>query len=234
MHPEFSETQFAFGIIHEFLLKHPNSILFAPTQYQEKNCGFDVALRSSRGIPIFYQFKVSECLATLGKEYIHFNEKYYRFYTYYCNPEDNQHNILKKLSLAFSKVFYVAPCFHSFKEFNTYLKATAITNHSKFIRLKKLKEITNNSRHAICYTASGKVGMFSEPVIDNDGAISVDSLLNEQDCDSNLNLDSCVSVLSEIIDMDFKTNDMELENKLFEIGKKLFSYGLFFIWFPVK
>ena len=67
MRPEFSEFQFAMAVIHEFLETHKNSIMITPSQIKEKELGYDVALMSSKGIPIFYQFKTSQSIGKRGK-----------------------------------------------------------------------------------------------------------------------------------------------------------------------
>ena len=224
--------------MHEFLSKHPNSILFAPTQRKERLVGYDAKLVSNKGVPIFYQFKVSECLNSKGKEYPYLAERYYRFYTYYGKPNNNQHNVLKRLSsiCCFSKVFYVAPCFYKNDVFYNYLKASSISNHSRFIRLKKLPLITNNNRHAICYTASGKLRMFSEPVVDDGGALTSGSIVIEQDRESVIDVKEFIKSISIFHDMGLITTKHTINpyEELSKFGSWLMQFGIFFIWASVS
>lgn len=224
MKPEFSETQYAFAILKEFYLSHPNCMPYMPTQRVEKDVGFDAEIKSSKGVPIFYQFKTADYKEINGKYSYQFNKgPYFVFKTYYGDPTTNQHNILSTLSQWYKRVYYVAPCFYSISDYITYYKAGTISNHSKYIKVMKLPVIIKNSSHSICYDhPSGLVTFNSKENRIKDGSIGYEGLEAEiQQKDDFVSLETFINECHKKLDLNSNTNlfDYFMEN------------GIFFIWY---
>ena len=159
MYCEFSEMQFAFGILNElvtyyFKSKNGWSAPILPTQREEMQLGYDCKIQNSVRA-ILFQFKVPEVKTTERAKYWHdFNEPYYIFKIWPDNKSP-QHNKLRKLAKdPHYGVYYCAPCFHTQAEFDNNYKKNIIANHSIYIPCETLMEISGDDKHDIIYTTT--------------------------------------------------------------------------------
>lgn len=219
MESEFNERQFEFAILREFSLEHPTCVPFLPTQIEEYSLGFDAAVKSSKGLPIIYQFKRGNYIKTVGKYSSLFYKNYYFFTTYPGPIESNQHNILKALSKLYRKVFYVAPCFYERKAFDAYYKNNTVSNHSRFIYVSELDDINDTDSHTICYTnASKRILMKSKLFYADDAAMSIEELnrslaISLDSKDEIVSFESFAEKCKRELKLDSDTNLIEFFNK---------------------
>lgn len=169
---EFSETQFAFGIMRELANRCYTSgrgwkAPFFPTQRQENILGYDIAIKGPV-ITIFFQFKVPEKKTQSNARY--WSEMGVPYFEIKIWPAtlSPQHNNLRDLARKDprNKVFYCAPRFHTNREYGyNYMKET-IAQNSVYIPCGSLKPIAGNDEHNICYTENPRVPhvMHSEPL----------------------------------------------------------------------
>lgn len=166
---QFSETQFAFGIMSELVKKRgPNKgwkAPYFPTQVKEAEDGYDVKIRGPIRT-IFLQFKIPDKkIKSNAKHWADFNTSYYEFK---LRKEHgySQHNKLIELTQKDKRfsVYYCAPCFSTFNEYELHYNAQTIQANSMFIDCRSLRVINDNETHSICYTQKPYKGMmYSEP-----------------------------------------------------------------------
>lgn len=136
MKPDFSEFSYGYAVTEELVHRHYATVIAAPkfpSLFDEGKTGggYDVEIPLS-GIPVFLQFKTSDCLARVNaKEHRsgHLNIPYYRMHLR-PTKHSNQHNLLLKLEAAGHVVFYIAPEFHHFAELNSFYLSRTIVTHS--------------------------------------------------------------------------------------------------------
>lgn len=158
MRCEFSETQFAYSIIHELTNHHwiPGkawSAPFMPTQRKELDLGYDFEIHGPVRT-VFFQFKVPEKITTPRGEYWkEFWEPYYIFKIWPDN-RTHQHNLLVSLANKdpHNKVYYCSPGFHTQREYSKYYRKEIISDRSIYIPCGKLHSIRGADKHDICYT----------------------------------------------------------------------------------
>ncbi|MCR4661963.1 MAG: hypothetical protein K5765_08230 [Clostridia bacterium] len=231
MKPQFSEMEYGTAILLEFYDTHKRQRLFMPTQNEEAKVGYDAKVFSSKGHPIFYQFKVSEYINNINaREIKYIDTPYFRFHTYAVSDVDlNQHNILYKLNSNFShSVFYVAPMFYKKEEFDFYFKNRSVSSHSKYIRLIKLNRIIDNEIHSICYDSQGNVVMHSEVVVDDEGALSFDNINKYFDDIKPVELNVVIDKLYNLFELsDSNSNQLSRYKKVINF---LYNNGIHFLW----
>lgn len=234
MKSNFSETQFQFAILHEMVNKSLPFDIFLPNTISETKLGYDAKIINSKGIPVFYQFKISEYLFNNGKESVDMGGSYFRFHTYKIkNNKLNQHNLLCELNKVFRNVFYVAPCFYKIEDFQKFFKCGNINGHSKFIRFNKLFEITDGEAHSICYTKDKSiVKMFSDVAIDAEGCLSFQDTIAELLQAKVIPFEIVAQNIREIVS-DSLTNDFQCVCSQ-NISNVLKKYGIDFLWFVPK
>jgi hypothetical protein len=131
----FSETQFSFCYVQEFLQKQSKIIMpIFPTLRAEKKLGYDVKI----GRSLFLQFKRPSIRANN---------------VYQIEISLNQFNILYKLkhNKPYNKVFYVAPLFHTNSDMRKFYVAGEIENNSAHFALENFPPKLNKSIHRLNY-----------------------------------------------------------------------------------
>lgn len=153
---EFSELSFTFCVMHEFInlcnaLNNHNLMPVFPTQYKEKEFGYDVKLQGGI-IPIFFQFKVSEkIIKSNGAFWNYHNGSYFKFNLYDPNIS-NQHNILVNLAQdPANLVYYCAPLFYQNKELSDCFSKQTICSKTLAIDCHYFNSISRG-RHCISYS----------------------------------------------------------------------------------
>ena len=203
---EFSEIQYMFGAMREIEDIMTNSgyhsmIPIFPTQPQEKNAGYDAAFIDKPIIAMFLQFKRSEHISNrkAASEYSFYQSAYYRFKLYHQSISD-QHNILVKLAKAerINEVYYVAPCFYKYADYNDYYRGKSIVDHSVFVDCGVLKEINDNQTHTISYRENGTdLLMKSDPIKIKDGCVNIRETVFRH----NENIRTFLQRLNEVLEL---------------------------------
>ena len=160
MYPGFSERTFEFCYNSEYcrlnaglLATHPH----IPSQQAEKDLGYDVEFKIKSGKltkSLFLQHKVASFAEVRAGRNAHFyavhNAPYFRF------PVDNdQHNVLCRLSQTKGNAFYCAPRFHLRHELESHFFGSTIGLNALWLDPMQVGQITDNERHNITYDENG-------------------------------------------------------------------------------
>lgn len=168
---EFSETQFAYGILHEFenRLAHAGKIFqgpFFPTLREENELGYDAAITGPVR-SVFFQFKVPEKKTTANAKYWELMGGPYYEFQIWPAAKSPQHNTLRDFAnlKPQNKVYYCAPRFHTHDEYIDNHNKQTITKNSAYFPCGGLKPIKGWDAHSICYTKDpmSRSYMHSEP-----------------------------------------------------------------------
>ena len=134
-----------------------------PTQNAEgkPGGGYDVKLPA---IPIFLQFKRSDCLTTANaKDYPTFGVPYYRF-KIRALKYSQQHILLLDLEKQGNFVLYAAPRFHKPAELSDAFVKKEVVSRSAFICPREIGELPDRDEHTLSFSRKSKFGIFrSEP-----------------------------------------------------------------------
>lgn len=158
MHCEFSELQFAFGLLNELVNNcwapgRAWSLPIFPTQREEAALGYDVKMKGPIRT-LYLQFKVPEKVtSSRGKYWEEFEAPYYQF-KIWPDARSHQHNILVDLANKdpHNKVYYCSPGFHTGEEFERFFCHQQIAKKTIYVPCAKLEKISGKDRHNICYT----------------------------------------------------------------------------------
>ena len=162
MKPGFSERTFEFCYNYEFCQQ--NAALLAacpdiPSQRAEKNLGYDVEFKINDGNfkrSLFLQHKVASFAKVRAGRNTPFyaaqhNQPYFRFLI-----DNEQHNVLCKLSRTQGNAFYCAPRFHLTSKLKEYFRDVAIAENAVLLNPLDVGEVTGKKRHNVTYNASGQ------------------------------------------------------------------------------
>ena len=162
MKPGFSERTFEFCYNYEFC-QHNAALLAAcpdiPSQRAEKNLGYDVEFKIDDGNfkrSLFLQHKVASFAKVRAGRNTPFyaaqhNQPYFRF-----SIDNEQHNVLCKLSRTQGNAFYCAPRFHLTSKLKEYFRDVAIAENAVLLNPLDVGEVTGKKRHNVTYNASGQ------------------------------------------------------------------------------
>ena len=235
---EFSETQFAFAFFHHLVKSLPKNLRFKfPTLKQEGDYkgefgGADLIINSN----VFIQFKTSDYFIYANTTETNNNSISRKFLPYYRfniknSPNSFQYNKLKKTSRNKNNfVCYVAPIFHTIREFFKYYDSNFLQNII-YYNLKDFKniEIDKNNKHTICFQKSGESYICSEPIKIQSNKI-IESFVPLEFMESN----DIGSTYSEVVSQIFEvfTIPENLRNNINDIQNYLIISNNVF-WIPI-
>jgi hypothetical protein len=136
MTPEMSEFSFGFALTAELVHYYSIALTGAPrfpTQNEEgRTGGYDVEL-PRRGVPLFLQFKRSDCMVRgNADEASQLGVPYFRM-PLMARHHSDQHALLLQLESQGHEVYYAAPRFHRMAELNdAYIAQVVATRTSLF------------------------------------------------------------------------------------------------------
>jgi hypothetical protein len=163
--PEFSEFSYGYAVT-EYLVKRIGPPLHAPTfpsLFAEGTVGgFDVEL-DLPGIPLFLQFKLSDCMTRRNAWETRHGFLHSPFYRVYLRPlkYSQQHNLLLDLEARGNEVYYIAPAFHRKIEFDTAYLTGKVVSKSVFIRPSSIGHLRDDWEHHVSFkNESSKFGYF--------------------------------------------------------------------------
>lgn len=173
--PEFSEFQFAYSVTRELESKvfTSNSVPHFPTQNQEGDRGYD--LNFSNGISsLFIQYKRSKRLddgRAKDEQWKSYGDTFYRFKLRTSNDKSQpeQHEILTRLAKGDAPVYYVAPEFVEWMDYQQFARNSTVLEHSAFIDCENAPTPFDDDQHYVCHRPMDSVARFfsEEPRVMN-------------------------------------------------------------------
>jgi hypothetical protein len=168
---QFSEFQFAYSLTRELgrrVFDGPDWFPHFPTQPQEAERGYD--LNFSNGFSsLFIQYKRSKRLddgRAKDEHWNFYNEPFYRFEvdTSSSTVGMAQHELLVRLADGDEPVYYVAPEFVSWSEYQQHARGDRLIENSAFIDCEEAPTRRDGEQHYICHgPEDGVARFFSEP-----------------------------------------------------------------------
>ena len=150
---QFSEFSYGFAFTHE-LVNHLPGLTVAPqfpSLVEEGKVGYDMKV-PVWGIPMFFQYKLSEFLKGHSARYWnHYGGCHYRFHAT-ALKRSSQHKLLKDLADSGAEVLYVAPCFNDAGDFNSAYRDNRIGIRSVCVPVKKLPSLGVDDHLDVTYT----------------------------------------------------------------------------------
>jgi len=168
MKPNISEFSYGYAITEELAHWQGTTITAAPvfpSLYQEgqQGGGWDVMLQRP-GIPLFLQFKLSDCMGR--RSAFECREGWFTppFYRMHIRPArfSEQHEMLLDLENAGNEVYYSAPAFHEPWELNEAYLMHNVKNRSIWIRPSWIGTLPDDWDHHIAFQQPGNKRFCSE------------------------------------------------------------------------
>ena len=155
MTPEISEFSYGFALTNELVgWAQLRTAPIFPNLVEEGRTGggYDVRL-DMPGIPMYLQFKRSDCMKTRNAKEIksgaNLSTPYYGFHLMDGAMSD-QHRLLLRLDNGTNEVYYAAPRFHRFSEINSAWNANAVATRSIFVTPRQIGRLSLGT-HSIAY-----------------------------------------------------------------------------------
>jgi hypothetical protein len=163
-----SEFSYGFALTHE-LVQAMGTLSAAPvfpSLIDEGGAGggYDVKLEQP-GLPLYIQFKRSECITReSGREIANgaaLGVPYYRF-AVTASADSDQHDMLIGWDVAPNEVFYAAPMFHTKPEFDDAYLSGEVRQRSFFVRPRSIGPFSDGRTHHVSFDGRNCYKM-SEP-----------------------------------------------------------------------
>lgn len=176
MKPNISEFSYGYAITEELVHWHGTSLTAAPvfpSLYQEgqPGGGWDVMLKR-RGIPLFLQFKLSDCLSRQSAYECQKGWFYPPFYRMHIRPArfSDQHEMLLDLENTGKEVYYSAPAFHEPWELDEAYMSHEVKKRSIWIRPSWIGPLPDAWDHHVAFQQPGAKRFCSESRLIEDKA----------------------------------------------------------------
>lgn len=167
MRPVISEFSYGFALTNE-LISSPGMVLTAapvfPSLFDEGRPGGGWDVRIQRpGIPLFLQFKLSECMtrSTCKEVRTGMNTPCYRMYLRSARMS-RQHEMLLNLENSGQEVYYSAPAFHTPQELNAAFLGRNVRVRSVWIRPSDVGPLPDEKDHHVSFEPGGTRQFFSK------------------------------------------------------------------------
>lgn len=155
MQPEISEFSYGFALTNELVgWTALRAAPIFPSLVEEGRAGggYDVKL-DAPGVPIYLQFKRSECMTRSSAKEIQdgaaLSTPFHQFHLMDARKSD-QHRLLLQLDNSTNAVFYAAPRFHTFAQINSAWNTNSITTSSIFVTPQTIGRLSSGS-HTVAY-----------------------------------------------------------------------------------
>lgn len=181
-----SEFSYGFALTHEFVLALGDLTVapIFPSLIEEGRAGggYDVKLEAP-GIPLFLQFKRSDCLSRRSAREIRggapLTTPFYRI-EITAKSDSAQHQMLIELDESPNLVFYAAPMFHRKEEFDAAFTGGRVRQRSFFVRPRTIGAFGDNGPHYLSFDGSTCVIMSEPKIIEALGAAELGALLRSR------------------------------------------------------
>lgn len=169
MKPDISEFSYGFALTDELIHWHGSSITAAPvfpSLYEEGQAGggYDVMLRRP-GLPLFLQFKLSDCMVRSSAKEVKDGLFTVPFYRMPIRPSrlSKQHEMLLELESKGNEVYYSAPAFHTPEELNDAYFNYNVKERSLWLRPSRIGSLQDERDHHVAFTLPGTPQFCSKP-----------------------------------------------------------------------
>jgi hypothetical protein len=153
MKPEFSEFSYGFALTYEIANALQPEIVATPlfpSPTTETREGPRLSF-VKEGWPLFVQFKLAHCLKTSrATQWDSYSAPFFRI-GIQARTRSNQYSMLRTLSATEPEIYYAVPAFYRQIEFNQAFVSNQILNESKFVPLRELPDLEDDSEHFITF-----------------------------------------------------------------------------------
>lgn len=178
-----SEFSYGFALTHELVLALGNltAAPIFPSLIEEGRAGggYDVKL-AAPGIPLFLQFKRSDCLSRRSAREIQSGAPLttpFYWIEITAKADSAQHEMLIDLDEAPNLVFYAAPMFHQKVEFDAAFIGGHVRQRSFFVRPRTIGTFGDDGPHHLSFDGNTCVIMSEPKIIEALGAAELAILL---------------------------------------------------------
>jgi len=181
-----SEFSYGFALTHE-LVSALGSLTAAPVfpsliEEGRAGGGYDLKLQAP-GLPLFLQFKRSECLSRRSAREIRagapLTTPFYRM-EITAKADSAQHEMLIDLDQPPNFVFYAAPMFHRKAEFDAAFLGGTVRQQSFFVRPRTIGFFADAGAHHLSFDGRTCVVMSEPKVVEGLGAAELEALLRKR------------------------------------------------------
>lgn len=177
MRPDISEFSYGYALTDELIHRYRAKLTAAPvfpSLYREGKTGggYDVMLRCP-GLPLFLQFKLSDCMLRDNAMEVRTDGLATPFYRMHIRPvrHSQQHQMLLDLERAGNCVYYSAPAFHTPDELNDAYFSHQVCERSLWLRPTVIGDLPDDGRHHVAFQIRGRTLFCSEPrPLDTEGS----------------------------------------------------------------
>lgn len=225
MKPDISEFSYGYALTDELIHWHGTPLTAAPvfpSLYQEGQAGggYDVMLQRP-GLPLFLQFKLSDCMVKRNAQEVRngiFNVPFYRMHVRSAR-HCQQHEMLLDLENGGNEVYYSAPAYHTPEELNAAYLAHQVRNRSLWLRPSIIGPLPDPRDHHVAFKIPGLPHFCSRPrVLDTKGDFTeftghIDGAFRQKGRTA-LTKESLVRVADDIRVIAEKRFDISIESKM--------------------
>lgn len=181
-----SEFSYGFALTHELVgaLGSLSAAPVFPSLIEEGRAGggYDVKLEAP-GLPLFLQFKRSDCLSRRSAREIRAGAQlttpYYRI-EITAKADSEQHEMLIDLDQSPNLVFYAAPMFHQKVEFDTAFLGGTVRQQSFFVRPRTIGHFADTGAHHVSFDGGHCIVMSEPRIIEGLGVVELEALMRER------------------------------------------------------
>lgn len=171
MRPNISEFSYGYAVTDELIHASGTRITAAPvfpSLYQEGQVGGGFDLRLDRpGIPLFLQFKLSDCMVLNTAAESRDGLLALPYYRMHLRPSrhSDQHQLLLNLEAQGNEVYYCAPAFHEPEELNDAYGTQAVCKRSLWLWPSCIGTLPDDGHHYCAFQDSRALYFYfcSEP-----------------------------------------------------------------------
>lgn len=171
MRPDISEFSYGYAVTEALIKGRKSSLTAAPyfpslIKEGKEGGGYDLALEST-GVPLFLQFKLSECIVQDRADVPECAAGLFHppFYRMHLRParHSKQHKLLLDLEGKGNLVFYVAPCFYKPAELNDAYLNEKILERSIAVKPGAIGPLPDREAHHLSFKNHSKIYLCSKP-----------------------------------------------------------------------
>lgn len=224
MRPDISEFSYGYAITDE-LINWQGTALYAapvfPSLWDEGHLGYDVGLDRHNGIPLFIQFKLSDCMVRANAYEYQYGPLSLPYYRMHIRPamHSAQHEMLLALEEdTGAEVTYCAPAFHTSEELNSAYLNHNVCSQSVWIAPSWIGPLPDNYSHYVAFQLNGPRIFYSDPKpIDHSASFRQFgerlNLKHRQLSDTALSEDSLRQMAESLAHIAKKRKDISVEEK---------------------
>lgn len=171
MRPDISEFSYGYAVTESLIKGRKSSLTAAPyfpslIKEGREGGGYDLAL-STTGVPLFLQFKLSECIVQSRADVLEYAKGLFHppFYRMHLRParHSKQHKLLLDLEGKGNLVYYVAPCFYKPAELNDAYLNERVLERSIAVKPEAIGPLPDYKEHHLSFKDHSKIYLCSEP-----------------------------------------------------------------------